>query len=744
MKRIILLFTVALCSNMLLAQKFFFPKNAVSDSLLLEKNLINLTSKIIPTYKNSGKVDSLDKLSKLEIVAGNYPKAIATINEYREAYAGLNNAIVRQIPYEIYAMAKESEKNQKIGFPQALESAFNKRYSELPEKYAFRIADMFDESIQVNRNKFNKLLTNLSNDSIDYNSAANLSIAYLSYKAFAAVKSGSLKMISAKEHERYAIESFDLKTSKGGNITLTIVRKKGVNTPLPVIYTNNIYAGFYDLALGKRAAEYDYIGVIANARGKRTSTNPIEPFEHESEDSYDIIDWISKQPWSNGKVGMIGGSYLGFGQWAATKKLHPALKTIVPQVAVGIGIDYPMTNNVFMSYMMQWITYVTNNKFTDESDFKDYEKWNTINKDWFKSGKSFRKLDSISGKPNAIFQRWLDHPGYDDFWKRMVPYKDDFAKINIPVLTTTGFYDADQLGALYYFRQHYQHNKNPNHYLIIGPYDHGGAQSYAVNTLYNGYNIDPVAKINISDIAFAWFDYILKDQQKPDFLKDKVNVQIMGTNEWYHAPNLEKNHNSILKLYLKKGPDAKLVLDKEKPKKADFVPQTVDLKKRGEKNVYFKSEKDSMAVNNRIVFQTAVLDKDIIINGAFTAQIKAALNKKDADISIYLIQQKPDGELLYLSDYLGRASYAKNREKRQLLTPGKIETIPVANSVFVGKKIVKGSKLLVAIGINKSSAYQVNYGSGKDVSDETIADAGAPMEIKWYNDSYIEIPIFEK
>ncbi len=50
----------------------------------------------------------------------------------------------------------------------------------------------------------------------------------------------------------------------------------------------------------------------------------------------------------------------------------------------------------------------------------------------------------------------------------------------------------------------------------------------------------------------------------------------------------------------------------------------------------------------------------------------------------------------------------------------------------------------MAIGINKSSAYQVNYGSGKDVSDETIADAGAPMEIKWYNDSYIEIPILEK
>lgn len=200
----------------------------------------------------------------------------------------------------------------------------------------------------------------------------------------------------------------------------------------------------------------------------------------------------------------------------------------------------------------------------------------------------------------------------------------------------------------------------------------------------------------------------------------------MGTNEWHMLLILKKPQFNIETTIPEKGPDAKLVLDKESLK-ADFVPQTVDLKKRGEKCI-FQIRKDSMAVNNRIVFQTAVLDKDIIINGAFTAQIKA-LNKKDADISIYLIQQNQMVvSLLYLSDYLGRASYAKNREKRQLLTPGKIETIPVANSVFVGKKIVKGSKLLVAIGINKSSAYQVNYGSGKDVSDETIADAGAPWK----------------
>lgn len=746
MKSIKLILAIAVCTNLLYAQKqkFPFPKSAISDSVVLEKTLTDIASKIIPTYKNSNKVDSLDKLSKLEILADNYSKASSTINQYREAYAGTNNAVVKLMAYDVYAAAKNLEKDQKIIFPHALELVFNKKFKDLPLKYSFRIADSFDEDIQTHKDKFNKLLSQQKEaDSISYDSAVSLGIAYINYKTFMNVKSESLKLLSARENEIYDIESFDLKTSHGGNITLTVTRKKGITSPLPVIYTNNIYAGTYDLALGKRAAEYGYVGVVANARGKRTSIDNIEPFEHEADDSYDIIDWISKQKWSDGKVGMIGGSYLGFGQWAATKKLHPALKTIVPQVAVGIGIDYPMNNNVFMSYMLQWARYVTNNKFTDEAEFKNYEKWIALYKAWYKSGESFRKLDSISGKPNEIFQRWLNHPSYDEYWKKMIPYKQEFAKIKIPVLTTTGFYDADQLGALYYFREHYKHNENPYHYLVIGPYDHAGGQSFAANTLYNGYNVDHAAKINISDLAYSWFDYILKNKPKPEFLKDKVNIQIMDTNEWYHSSNLEKSHNAVLKFYLKKDSKSNLVLEKEKSTNTDFTTQTIDFKKRDEKSIYFKSKKDSINIDNQLAFQTSVLDKDIIINGAFTAQLKASINKKDVDVKIDLIQLKPDGKFFYLSDYLGRASYAKNREKRQLLIPGKIETIPASNSMFVGKKILKGSRLIVLLGINKSPYYQINYGSGKDVSDETIADAKIPLKVKWYNDSYIEIPVLE-
>ncbi len=130
MKSIKLILAIAVCTNLLYAQKqkFPFPKSAISDSVVLEKTLTDIASKIIPTYKNSNKVDSLDKLSKLEILAGNYSKASSTINQYREAYAGTNNAVVKLMAYDVYAAAKKFRKKiKKIIFPHALELVFNKK-----------------------------------------------------------------------------------------------------------------------------------------------------------------------------------------------------------------------------------------------------------------------------------------------------------------------------------------------------------------------------------------------------------------------------------------------------------------------------------------------------------------------------------------------------------------------------------------------------------------------------------------
>lgn len=733
--------------NLMQAQKFHFPQTTVTDSLILEKQMPALASQVIPLlqsekYKPKNDVDFSDALFRLQIVAKDYKKSLTTLSENRNQFADHNMAGYRFLGYELYSTAKLAEAERNISFSQALQAAFNKKYESLPDKLIPRIGLAVDGNVRESRKQLKKALEKQKGkDSIDYRSALALCRSYLNYKTYSGIKPQVMQLLAAKDQDKFIIETKDLKTKNGNTLTITIVRKKENKSPLPVIFTSNIYAGPIDDFFGKRAAIYNYVGAVVNTRGKRNSNDENDPFEHESQDIYEVIDWVSKQPWSNGKVGMIGGSYLGFSQWAAVKNLHPALKTIVPQVAVGIGIDYPAQNNIFMSYMLQWIQYVTNNKFTDEADFANAVKWDSINTKWYKSGKAFRSLDTISGKPSKIFQRWLDHPGYDQYWQKMVPYKEDFSKINIPILTTTGYYDDDQIGALYYFKKHHQYNKSANHYLVIGPYNHGGAQSFGF-TYLNGTPIDPVARISIDDLAFSWFDYILKDGKKPDILKDKINFQVMNTNTWKHVSDLDKMHTSTLKFYLQNRKNAASVFNK--PNTPDFTTLTVDLKNRDQKDIYYKiSKKDSIKMTGSLAFESEVLDKDMIISGNLTGVFNVSINKKDFDTDTSLYQVQPDGKSFLLSTHIVRASYAKNNEERQLLKPGSMEQIPVDNSYFISKKIEKGSKLLLLVGVNKNPNWQINYGTGKDVSDETVQDAGEPLEIKWYNDSYVEIPVYK-
>ncbi|MBL3546533.1 CocE/NonD family hydrolase [Chryseobacterium sp. KMC2] len=733
--------------NLLQAQKFYFPKTAVTDSVIMEKQIPNLALQVIPhlqsaKYKPENTVDLMDNLFRLQMVAQDYKNSLVSLSENRNLFADNNMGGYRYIGFEMYSLSKIAQKESNTSFSNALQKVFNQKYESLPEKLIPRLRLALDGDVKESRKQLKKILDKQKDkDSIDYRTALALCKSYLSYKTYSGIKPQVMQLLTSKDKERFIIETKDLTIKNGATLTITIVRKKGNTSPLPVILTSNIYAGSFDEFFGKRAAVYNYVGAVVNTRGKRNSNNVNNPFEHESEDIYEVIDWVSKQPWCDGKVGMIGGSYLGFGQWAAVKKLHPALKTIVPQVAVGIGIDYPAQNNIFMSYMLQWIQYVTNNKLTDEADFANAVKWDSIYTKWYKSGKAFRSLDTISGKPSKIFQRWLDHPGYDQYWQKMVPYKEDFSKINIPILTTTGYYDDDQIGALYYFKQHHLYNKNADHYLVIGPYNHGGAQSFGF-TYVNGNPIDPVARISIDDLAFSWFDYILKGGKKPEILKDRINFQVMNTNTWKHVADLDKMHTSTLKFYLQDKKNTSSVFNK--PQSKSFTTQIVDLKNRDQKDIYYKvSKKDSIKMTNSVAFESEVLDKDMIISGNLSGFFNVSINKKDFDTDTYLYQIQPDGKSSLLSTHIVRASYAKNNEKRQLLEPNKTEQIPINNSYFMSKKIEKGSKLLLLVGINKNPNWQINYGSGKDVSDETIKDSGEPLEIKWYNDSYVEIPVYK-
>lgn len=540
----------------------------------------------------------------------------------------------------------------------------------------------------------------------------------------------SIAQVTNPDDTIYTIrDSVSIPTRSGIPISAIIVRKKTNTQPLPaVLFYTTYYQGTGDAIAGKRSADKDYVGIVAYARGIRTDLKYYAPFEHEGTDIYDIIDWISKQSWCNGKVGMLSGSYTGFSQWATAKNLHPALKTIVPQVAVMPGFDMPMENNVQTSNSLNW---------AHDNIYKYEPMRRSLPFEWFEKGISFRKMDSLSGQPNAIFQKWLQHPGYDDYWQSLVPTPQEYSKITIPVLSTTGYYDGSQIGALHYFRLHNRYNKNATHYFVIGPYDHWGGQRKASAVLM-GYQIDTVANINMGDLAYQWLDYILKDGKKPDLLKDKINYQVMGTNEWKHVSSFEKINNSILKFYLNDE-----LLDNKKPKNKSYSQQTIDFKDRENQNNFFTPNIvfDTLDASNGLVYTSDAFENDFTINGSFTGSLFLTTNKKDLDISMALYELMPDGNYFFLTRYVGRASYSKDNTKRQLLKPNKLENITFENTRFVSKKISKGSRLVILLNSNKHPFEIINYGSGKEVVDETIKDAGEPMQIQWHNNSFITIPV---
>lgn len=538
-------------------------------------------------------------------------------------------------------------------------------------------------------------------------------------------------------------DSVLIKAPNGITLSAVVVRKKGAPRQQPTALMYFIYSDTKrSLMEAKYAADHGYVGIVADARGKRLSPDDPVPYEHEAKDVNLVIDWIVQQSWSDGRVAMYGGSYSGFAQWAAAKYLHPALKTIVPYVAAIPGLGLPMENNIFLLANYQWPFYVTNNKYVDNAVNNDGARWRNMRMKWWESGLAYNKVDSLDGTPNPWLQKWLSHPDYDAYWQSMVPFKQEYSKINIPVLTITGYYDDGQVSALEYLREHYKYLPNAEHYLIIGPYDHFGAQKGGVPNL-RGYQVDERALINTREVTFQWMDYILKAGKKPELLKDKINFEVMGANIWRHVPSLDQMEASKIRFYLDNTGE-EYRLSPLKPAKDNFTDQTVDMADRTTMNNDYYPDpivKNEIDKSNGLFFLSKPFDAAVVVSGSLEGELKAIINKKDMDIGLTLYELTPEGQYFQLSYFLGRASYAHDSSRRKLLRPGKIETIPFYRSRVFSRQLKKGSRLLLMLNIDKNPFAEINYGTGKQVSRETIKDAGEPLKIKWSTQSYIDLGI---
>ena len=378
-------------------------------------------------------------------------------------------------------------------------------------------------------------------------------------------------------------------------------------------------------------------------RGKGCSPDKPVPYEHDGSDAAAMIDWISRQTWSDGRVGMYGGSYEGFTQWAAAKHMPKALKALMPSVTVAPGIDVPMEGNVFQTFVYYWPFYTD-----DEQDSRrralqrpgalvaDEPRVVCHRSGLPRSGQDRRHAQPVLRPLARPSELRLVLAGHDPLPEGVCPHRH-------PGPDHDRLLRRRQIGALYYFSQHHEYLPGAEHYLLIGPYDHVRGQRGTFGRLGNpltvlqGYETDPVAQIDLGELRYQWFDYVFKGGAKPPILKDKVNYEVMGANEWQHAPSLAAMGNQTLRFHLsaEKTGDY-LPAQRTEARGQSLRPAEVDLADRTDIDRVFPGggivDKELNHWNG-IVFVSDPFRKPTELSGLFSGRLDFIANKKDLDFA---------------------------------------------------------------------------------------------------------------
>ena len=536
----------------------------------------------------------------------------------------------------------------------------------------------------------------------------------------------------------------------------------------PVIFTLTPYISDSYHARGAYFASHGYAFALVDVRGRGNSGGEFEPFVNDPRDGHDLVEWFAKQPFCDGKVAMWGGSYAGFDQWAAAKELPSHLATIVPAAAAHPGLDYPFPQNVGLSYDVQWYTF-TSGRTGQQSLFGDQKFWQTKFLEAYKKHVPFKSLDSFIGNPSVNFQRVVKHPTADAYYDAMVPTREQFQKITIPVLTITAQYDGDELGALSYYRDHLA-NTTPEarakHFLVIGPWDHAGTRTPTDEVA--GVKFGPGAVIDLNDLHRQWYDWTMKSGPRPEFLKNQVAYYLLaagnsGANgEWKYADNFETLVANPKIFYLdSKNGDANGVfrsgsLSEKQPSEGldTFLYDPLDTT-RGERVDGIDPKEKTAGIDQTyplsiakdgLVYHTDALPSETPFIGCPAVTLWVSIDTSDVDLSAHLYEVQPDGASIILWSDTRRLRYRDSLREPKLVKPGEIVRCEFNPGLFVARRLMKGSRLRLVVSSPNSIQFQKNYCSGGVVAEETAKDAHT-CHVQVFHDathpSTIQLPLRE-
>jgi uncharacterized protein len=548
----------------------------------------------------------------------------------------------------------------------------------------------------------------------------------------------------------------------GVHLDATVYLSRQHVEPAPCIIAITPYASDsqHERAVYFAARGLPFIAV--DVRGRGNSEGVFRPYAQEASDGPDVVEWVARQRYCNGKVAMCGGSYLGYCQWVTAKEFPPHLATIVPTAAPYIGVDFPMRNNISYPFVLQWIT-LTLGSALQIKTFSDVAFWAAGNRRWHESGRSFRDLGEMLGNSSPVFQEWVSHPELDAYWDAQNPTAEQYAKLQLPILTITGIYDDDQAGALEHYKQ-YMRNASPagrmQHYLIVGPWNHAGTSKPRAD--FGGLKLGAASLIDLPKLHLEWYAWTMQRGPKPEFLKNLVAYYVMGAERWRYASTLEgvtMRHDPYFLDSTRSATDVfsagSLGADSGTggPDAYTYDPrETHGPEVDAEANVDGDSLIDqtvTFALRGRqLIYQSMPFEQDTEVSGFFRLSAWIAIDCPDTDFYVSVHEIGLDGSSIRLSTDAIRARY-----RQGLRTPKLIETDTALcydfdRFTFVSRQIKRGHRLRLIIApmgrLVHTTFVEKNYNGGGVVAEESIEDA-RPVTVRLFHDdahpSILYVPI---
>ncbi|MEJ2598856.1 MAG: CocE/NonD family hydrolase [Anaerolineales bacterium] len=531
-------------------------------------------------------------------------------------------------------------------------------------------------------------------------------------------------MEGKKEHEVWTDYNLRVPMRDGVELSADVYRpmdsKNGERYPAILLRTPYNKTAEKSIETARWFAARGYAVIWMDVRGRGDSDGAFSPYRNDGRDGYDAIEWCAAQAWSTGKVGTLGGSYLGHIQWLAALQQPPHLATMVALVSPSDPfVEWPTGTHGPMHIC--W-THMTSGRVLQNAGVVDWMK--------IYEHLPLMSMDERAGRFSPAWREDFKHTQLDEYWEPL-RYQNKFEQINLPVMHISGWYDDEQIGTpLNYVGMTTRGGGDltrQNQKLLMGPWGH------QVNTQQKLGEVDfgPDALIDLRGEELAWFDYWLKDRRDEPVAKPPVGIFVMGENKWRDEQEWPLARTHWTKYYLHSGgsansrfgdgrlatrepgdePGDRYHYDPARP--VPFITEPTSSQIGGPDDYAAVERRDDV-----LVYVTPPLEEDLEITGPVKLTLYAASSARDTDFMAKLVDVQPTGFVQRLCDGMVRARFRNGMERPELIEPDKIYAYQIdlwnTSQVFF-----KGHRIGLEVSSSAFPKYDRNLNTGEDLGSGT-------------------------